>query len=104
MRRAMKRKVRNKNVAEGKKKLVERLDHMGQTKYEYNITERNRKKIENEAKEFREGKGKDLGDAKFTKSSKFFDTIQGLKKRPAKADMIVEDSKAKQNKLKKLKL
>jgi len=70
---------------------------MGQTKYEYNIVEKNKKKIEKEAADYA-GKGKET--TKFTKSSNFFTNMQELSKRPPPKD---DSTKVKKNNAKKLK-
>jgi hypothetical protein len=102
LRRALKNKIRKQNQADAKKKLITKLDHTGQTKYEYNIVQKNKKKIEKEAEDYENKEGKDRVTTTFTKSSNFFQNMQDLSKRPP--PKTEEPLVAAKNKAKKLKM
>ena len=71
---------------------------MGQTKYEYNVVQKNKKKIEKEAQDY--ANKETATTTKFTKSSNFFNNMQELSKRPPPVD---SNATAKKNNAKKLK-
>lgn len=101
LRRALKNKIRKQNKNDAKKKLVTQLEHAGQTKYEYNIVQKNKKKIEKEAEDYENKAGKERSTTKFTKSSNFFENMQELSKRPP--TRLEESKHSGKNKAKALK-
>lgn len=96
-RRAVKQRIRNQLKEKRKRELTKTLAYKGQSKYEYNIVNKNEKKIEHEH-------GNAKGDrSNLTKSSDLFKVLEESKTfRPKKVKESVETSKraAELNKLK----